>query len=112
MSIVRSLLRTCGVGLAFAALAGEGAIAEPWPSRPVTMIVPFGAGSGIDVLGRVLAAALAERLGQSVIVENVGGAGGMTGTARAAKASPSSTREGTKRCRASSSSARRAASDQ
>jgi tripartite-type tricarboxylate transporter receptor subunit TctC len=52
------------------------------------MIVPFGAGSGVDVLGRVLAAAMAERLGQSVVVENVGGAGGMTGTARVAKAEP------------------------
>ena len=88
MSTLPSRFRTWGVALLFAAAAGGGAIAEPWPSRPVTMIVPFGAGSGVDVLGRVLAAAMAERLGQSVIVENVGGAGGMTGTARVAKASP------------------------
>jgi tripartite-type tricarboxylate transporter receptor subunit TctC len=50
------------------------------------MVIPFGAGSGIDVLGRVLAPAMAERLGQPIVVENVGGAGGMTGTARVAKA--------------------------
>jgi tripartite-type tricarboxylate transporter receptor subunit TctC len=52
------------------------------------MVIPFGAGSGIDVLGRVLAPAMAEKLGQPIVVENVGGAGGMTGTARVAKAAP------------------------
>jgi tripartite-type tricarboxylate transporter receptor subunit TctC len=52
------------------------------------MVIPFGAGSGIDVLGRVLAPAMAEQLGQPIIIENVGGAGGMTGAARVAKATP------------------------
>jgi tripartite-type tricarboxylate transporter receptor subunit TctC len=52
------------------------------------MVIPFGAGSGIDVLGRVLAPAMAHELGQPIVVENVGGAGGMTGAARVAKAAP------------------------
>ena len=59
-----------------------------WPDRPLTMVVPLAAGSGIDVLGRVLAPRLSEILGQTVIVENVTGAGGTTGAARVAKATP------------------------
>ena len=59
-----------------------------WPDRPLTMVVPLAAGSGIDVLARVLAPRLSEILGQPVIVENVTGAGGTTGAARVAKATP------------------------
>src|SRR5437764_660379 len=88
MGFVRGLSSTCCIALLFVAVADEGALAEPWPLRPMTMVVPFGAGSGLDVLGRVLAAAMSEKLGQSVIVENAGGAGGMSGTARVAKAPP------------------------
>jgi tripartite-type tricarboxylate transporter receptor subunit TctC len=62
--------------------------AQDWPSRPVTLVVPFAAGGPIDSIGRILATSLSERLGQQMIVENVGGAGGMTGTARVAKAAP------------------------
>jgi tripartite-type tricarboxylate transporter receptor subunit TctC len=59
-----------------------------WPTRPVTMVVPFAAGGPMDVVGRIMAASLSETLGQQVIVENVGGGGGMTGSARVAKAPP------------------------
>jgi tripartite-type tricarboxylate transporter receptor subunit TctC len=62
--------------------------AQEWPVRPVTMVVPFAAGSASDTLARILGARLSELLGQQVIVENVGGAGGMTGVARVAKAAP------------------------
>lgn len=62
--------------------------AQNWPTRPVTMVVPFGAGSASDTVGRVLAAGLSEVLGQQVIIENIAGGGGMTGTARVAKAAP------------------------
>jgi tripartite-type tricarboxylate transporter receptor subunit TctC len=62
--------------------------AETWPGRPVTMVVPFGAGGATDVMARVLAPRLSELLGQQVIVENVGGAGGTTGASRVAKAAP------------------------
>lgn len=76
-------------GLMLTALVSSGpSSAEDWPTRPVTMVVPFAAGSASDTVGRVLAAALSEELGQQVIVENVGGAGGMTGTVRVAKAAP------------------------
>jgi tripartite-type tricarboxylate transporter receptor subunit TctC len=62
--------------------------AQSWPSRPMTMVVPFAAGGGADIMGRILAARLSEILGQQVIVENAGGAGGMTGAYRVAKAAP------------------------
>jgi tripartite-type tricarboxylate transporter receptor subunit TctC len=61
---------------------------ETWPSRPMTMVVPYAAGGTVDPLGRVLAAGLSQVLGQRVIVENVGGAGGTVGTNRVAKAAP------------------------
>src|ERR1044071_8221181 len=64
------------------------ASAQSWPTRPITMVVPFAAGSSSDTAGRVLAVGLSEALGQQVIIENVGGGGGMTGTARVAKAAP------------------------
>jgi tripartite-type tricarboxylate transporter receptor subunit TctC len=70
------------------AASSPAAAAQNWPARPVTMVVPFAAGSGVDVLGRILAPRLSEILRQPVIVENVGGAGGMVGTSRVAKAAP------------------------
>jgi tripartite-type tricarboxylate transporter receptor subunit TctC len=69
------------------ALAGT-ASAQDWPTRPVTMVIPFAAGGPTDVLGRVMAERMSQILGQQVVVENVGGAGGMTGSARVAKAEP------------------------
>jgi tripartite-type tricarboxylate transporter receptor subunit TctC len=88
MGIVRGFAAVVAAALIGAAVPPGGAAAEVWPLRPVTMVIPFGAGSGIDVLGRVLAPAMAHELGQPIVVENVGGAGGMTGAARVAKASP------------------------
>jgi tripartite-type tricarboxylate transporter receptor subunit TctC len=64
------------------------AAAQTWPARPITMVVPFAAGSASDSVGRVLTARLSEVLGQQVIIENVAGAGGMTGVSRVAKAAP------------------------
>ena len=66
----------------------DAAVAQGWPTRPVTMVVPFAAGGGTDVLGRIIGQRLSEVLGQQVIIENVGGAGGMVGSARVAKAPP------------------------
>src|SRR5215467_13186 len=62
--------------------------AQNWPTRPVTMVVPFAAGGPIDIVGRILASHLSEHLGQQVVIENVGGAGGMTGSYRVARALP------------------------
>src|SRR5689334_15025075 len=73
----------------FAALVSAGqATAQDFPNRPVTMVVPFAAGGPQDVLGRVVAQRMSELLGQQVVVENVGGAGGMTGSKRVADAAP------------------------
>jgi len=68
--------------------ACDPAWAQSWPSRSMTMVVPFAAGGGADTMGRILAARLSEILGQQVIVENIGGAGGMTGAYRIVKAPP------------------------
>ena len=77
-------------GLAIAALAAAtsatGASAQDYPSRPVRLIVPFAAGGGTDTLSRIFGQVLSEQLKGTVVVENVGGAGGSIGTAQAAKA--------------------------
>ncbi|MBL3200144.1 tripartite tricarboxylate transporter substrate binding protein, partial [Klebsiella pneumoniae] len=65
-----------------------GATAQDWPTRPVTRIVPFAAGGPPDVLGRIMAERMSQMLVQQVVVENVGGAGGGTGSLRAARAQP------------------------
>ena len=75
------------VAVALAVVNG-GAHAEDWPVRPVTVIVPYAAGGPVDTIARILTARLGELAGQQFIVENVGGAGGQTGAARAAKAAP------------------------
>jgi tripartite-type tricarboxylate transporter receptor subunit TctC len=64
------------------------AAAQTYPTRPITMIVPFAAGGTTDVIGRVLAARMRDSLKQSVIIENVSGADGSIGTGRAARARP------------------------
>jgi tripartite-type tricarboxylate transporter receptor subunit TctC len=64
------------------------AAAQNWPTRAVTIVVPFAAGGPADTVGRILAPGLSELLRQQVVVENVGGAGGMAGTSRVAKAAP------------------------
>jgi tripartite-type tricarboxylate transporter receptor subunit TctC len=61
---------------------------QPYPSRPITLIVPYAAGGSVDVVARVVANALGQKLSQNVVVENVAGAGGVTGTQRAARAEP------------------------
>ncbi len=74
----------------FAAVAGVVALtgialAQQFPARPVTMVIPFAAGGPTDVLGRVVAARMTDVIGQQVVVENVGGAGGMLGGDRVAR---------------------------
>ena len=74
----------CGILLAVTGTA----LAQTYPARPLTMIIPFAAGGPTDVLGRVMAQRMGEILGQQVVVENVGGAGGMTGSKRVVDAAP------------------------
>jgi tripartite-type tricarboxylate transporter receptor subunit TctC len=85
-------MRTFALAFALAvapvvALVGSGH-AEDWPVRPVTFVVPYAAGGPNDAQARILAARLSELLHQQIIIENVGGAGGMTGANRVAKAAP------------------------
>jgi tripartite-type tricarboxylate transporter receptor subunit TctC len=80
-----------GTSLAAAAaltMLATNAAAQDWPTRPITLIVPFAAGGGVDVSARIQAQRMSELLGQSIIVENVGAAAGMAGGQRVAKAAP------------------------
>jgi tripartite-type tricarboxylate transporter receptor subunit TctC len=73
-----------------AALLGlaSPALAQDYPSRTITMVVPLGAGGSADIVGRILAQSVSEILGRAIVVENVTGAGGMIGASRVAKAAP------------------------
>ena len=71
-----------------ALLSPAAAQAQTYPSRPITMVVPFAAGGTFDVLGRILAVRMGELLGQPVIVENTTGAGGIVGVNRVIAAKP------------------------
>src|SRR6202158_291653 len=64
------------------------ALAQNFPNHPLVMVIPFAAGGPQDVLGRIIGQGMSEALGQQVIIENVGGAGGMTGSVRVAQAAP------------------------
>src|SRR5258707_10451347 len=82
------MFRTIVAALA-GVLAWSGAAgAQDYPTRPVTMVVPFAAGGPTDVLGRVIGQRMGELLGQTVVIENIGGAGGMTGSKRVADSAP------------------------
>lgn len=83
-------MRNSAIAAALAAIFGLAtpAQAQTFPDRPITMVIPFAAGGPTDVLGRVVAQRMSELLGQQVVVENVGGAGGQTGSRRVADAKP------------------------
>ena len=81
--LMLTLLAATATGMAVAT-----ASAQSFPSRPMTLVVPFGVGSGSDLVARILVARMSELLGQTVVIENVSGAGGMTAAARVAHAPP------------------------
>lgn len=70
------------------ALAAAPALAWAFPDKPVTLVIPFAAGGSTDVVGRIVAEKMGENLGQQVVVENVGGAGGSLGATQVARAQP------------------------
>src|SRR4029079_13672548 len=76
------------LGGATASIWPAAALAQTYPLRPITMVVPFAAGGTFDVVGRIIATRMAELLGQSVIVENVTGGGGVVGVTRVINAAP------------------------
>ena len=69
-------------------MLGGPLAAQDWPARPITLVVPFAAGGGVDVSARIQAQRMGELLGQQIVVENVGAAAGMAGVQRVAKAAP------------------------
>jgi tripartite-type tricarboxylate transporter receptor subunit TctC len=78
-----------GAALAFASIAGPGvAGAQAYPTKPISVIIPFAGGSASDVISRIVLQKMSKALGQPIIIENRPGAGGNTGTAIAAKAAP------------------------
>jgi len=83
------VLRTHLVAIALALAAGfTGAQAQSWPQRPITLIVPFPPGGSTDTTARILGERMRAPLGQTVVIENVGGAGGSIGVGRLARAAP------------------------
>src|SRR3989440_1525121 len=87
---LRALLRLLSLGLLGAALAPPAPAQnmDAWPSRPLRFILPFPPGGGTDILGRIIAERLTASLGQPVITENRGGAGGNVGAEAAARSAP------------------------
>jgi tripartite-type tricarboxylate transporter receptor subunit TctC len=82
-------MRRIGTIVAIAiVLAALPAAAQDWPAKPISMVIPFAPGGALDVVARIVSPRLSEVLGKPVIIENVGGAGGMTGGQRVAKATP------------------------
>jgi tripartite-type tricarboxylate transporter receptor subunit TctC len=82
--MAKLIARLIAAGALAALSAGVGA----WPTKPVTFIVPYPPGGGTDVIARIVQEPLAKQLGQPVVIENRGGAGGSVGTAVAARATP------------------------
>ncbi|HXO70434.1 MAG TPA: tripartite tricarboxylate transporter substrate-binding protein [Bradyrhizobium sp.] len=85
MNLFSRMLAAGGLAVVAGAVAGP-AQAQDYPTRAITMIVPFAAGGPTDVVARIVTGHMAQTLGQSIIIENVVGAGGTTATARAARA--------------------------
>jgi len=85
-STARRLL--CGAAAVFAALGSAGSMAQGWPAKPITIVVPFPAGGGTDAFARPLTAVLTKNLGRQVIIDNKGGAGGTVGASVASRAAP------------------------
>ncbi|WP_420965573.1 tripartite tricarboxylate transporter substrate binding protein BugD [Bradyrhizobium sp. B120] len=86
MMSIRSLAGACLSAFAALGAFAAPASAQTYPTRTITMIVPFAAGGPTDVISRIVTAHMAQTLGQSIVIENVVGAGGTTATTRAARA--------------------------
>jgi tripartite-type tricarboxylate transporter receptor subunit TctC len=82
------LLAVTAIAVAVILTCIERLSAQEWPTRPLTMVVPFAAGGPADTVARILSPGVSEQIGQQIIIENVGGSGGMVGSARVAKAFP------------------------
>jgi tripartite-type tricarboxylate transporter receptor subunit TctC len=81
-------MRVLMMGAVAAAMTASAVFAQSYPSKPITLVVPFAAGGPSDAIGRLVARSMGETLGQQIVVENTAGAGGTTAAARVAKAAP------------------------
>ena len=81
-------IRSYSLAAMLSIVASCAAAADSWPSHPITMIVPFGAGGSVDIPARRLAAELSLKLGQQIVIENRSGANGNIGAAYVAKSPP------------------------
>src|SRR5437764_13024439 len=81
-------MRVLTLAVALAAMLAGGAQAQTYPARPITLIVPYSAGGPTDTLARIMAEHMRTSLGQTIIIENVTGAGGSLGVGRVARAAP------------------------
>jgi tripartite-type tricarboxylate transporter receptor subunit TctC len=88
MKLRRRTLLRFAVSAVVAPALGRVALAQTYPARPITMIVPAPAGGPMDAVGRVVAERMRNSLGQPIVIENLGGADGSIGTGRAARARP------------------------
>jgi tripartite-type tricarboxylate transporter receptor subunit TctC len=86
--MIRKLVVTALAAIASIGVSIGAARAQDYPSRPIRLVVPFAAGGGTDTLSRIFGQVLQEHLGGTVLIENIGGAGGSIGTGQVAKASP------------------------
>ncbi|HEY4133595.1 MAG TPA: tripartite tricarboxylate transporter substrate-binding protein [Alphaproteobacteria bacterium] len=84
----QTLSALAAAALAVATLTATAASAQTYPTRPITMIVPFAAGGPTDVIARIVGENMSKTLGQQIVIENVAGAGGTTGITRGAQAAP------------------------
>ena len=86
MTTRRQFLRLAGAALATPAAVSAPAWAQSWPAKPIRAMIPFSAGSSLDLVGRIVLEPVSSQLGQTIVVENRGGAGGTIGSAMVAKA--------------------------
>jgi tripartite-type tricarboxylate transporter receptor subunit TctC len=87
MTTRRRFLRLAGAALATPAVSAP-AWAQSWPAKPIRAMIPFSAGSSLDIVGRIVLDPVSSQLGQPIVIENRGGAGGTIGSAMVAKADP------------------------
>ena len=88
LKVVGAALRMTALIALIGTLFAPTALAEDWPTKPITIVVPFVAGGTTDIVARIIAQPLSERLHQSIVIENVGGGGGTIGAGNAARAQP------------------------
>src|SRR5260221_5608697 len=80
--------RFAAAALLASLLASGSAAAQPYPNRPITLVVPFPPGGATDAIARTIQDSMSQSLGQQIVIENIGGAGGMIGAAPSARAAP------------------------